>query len=55
MESRNDKSKMLKTSYVKVKMSPVHKVFWQEAAKKEGLPLAVIIRRVMNDYFNLAE
>lgn len=55
MDNQSDKSKMLKTSYVKVKLSPVHKVFWQEAAKKEGQPLAVIIRRVMNDYFNLAE
>lgn len=53
--NKQEESKMLKTSYVKVKMSPVHKVFWQEAAKKEGLPLAVIIRREMNNYFNLAE
>lgn len=51
----SNKSKMLKTTYVKVKIAPAYKFFWKEAAKKEGEPLAKIIRRVMNDYFNLSE
>lgn len=54
-KDRQEQSQMLKTTFVKIKIAPTYKFLWQEEAKKEGLPLSVIIRREMNRYFKLSE
>lgn len=42
-------------TYVKLRLGATEKYLWKEAAKKEGVPLGTLIRRIMREYFNLSE
>lgn len=42
-------------TYVKLRLGATEKYLWKEAAKKEGIPLGTLIRRIMREYFNLSE